>query len=1341
MLPPDQLRAPPNAVLVRANRDIVLGTAAGLHVLRRGFWERLVFDAKAMRFSATLSPRDAAGWDVLSLAEAADGTLFVGTASGLIAVKQGYDGPATLWRTEADGLSSRRVEHLAPFADGVLVGGPAGARLFTAAGAAAAIPVGLSGQPITQLRALPAAILPEGTELDGVALGDSAPTGIAAVPDNDDDGKTRIMAGDGTMLRSLPRPPENVIGLLDRPARVLVNGPDGLEIWDARTDTGPSLLPGAIPAGIQDWVIDKGAHHLVAARPGAAMLWDLDAGTSRLLRLPGRSRSVGGLGFTADGRYAIAVLQNAVAWIALTQNTSWRWAPIQPGQAFDGLVQDGDTIQLRDGHGQALWLSLGDGQTRPVTGAARALVATASGVYRLDADGASTSLVTGAVDDAIWIAAEQRLFVLRNRELLAAEWDSKAAPGALRHVMGQAGIVFQNRIAGLAELALDGAEGRLAVFTDQGIAFWRDGHFEHFKNFPTATAVPDVTSVAANAGRLVAATSEGVFLFESGNVHRDSAGEVHDILTIPAAGVTAVARGDRLELWRRGQALDEAPTRFDDVSASVLALDREGRLLANDGDTIIRFDADFGQRRELFTATPTMPSEFRENSGITSLIVAHDGTVWASAGGSVFRWREGDEKPQEFSNFVDLAAAPFRSEMISRVVETVDGRIWVVASNESHITWNGMELTGGLFEFDGSAFRRSDLTSHSGWFITGYTDLGDGSAIVGTTEGFASHTPDRYALFADLSETSYTALRRATPAIYLGRRGARLGQDTWLFGTASGVVGWRAGSWFMPDRLNWMLPDFPLHNYGARTVHALDTDEDGRIYAGTDRGLLVYDSGGGDALSFLVQQEMGNRAFEDLERAKLAEVAAVMRRAAPDDARRRAVTAQLQRLKADIDELRNETQPGRLQPLSRRDPTAETRAGPADRMPASPAPDLPTVELKRRQDRLAGLDRDYRALLLRVMRENPALGQELLVEPLDFSAMRPEIGRTDWAANAVFLEYLPTSHKLYIQVLTRNATLIREVDVNGTELLERATRAAVSLRAQARSVRGLADTTPSSAPDTLLADTLDADLEWLYDKLLRPVEPDLERRSSVFVLPYRQLTYLPFGALLRVRDPKPDYAIQHYAIGTLSSFYLLQLMLNHLDGVGGDVLAMGDPVGNLAGARLEVQRVAEITHSPLPPLIGADASVANLAQRGPKAHWIHLATHAILDQQTPESSYILMAGNARLGIAEISGLDLENVAGVVLSACETGIGAHGLEVATLAQAFAHAKVPSIVATLWPVADAAGTPLMEAFYEALQTRGDTVFAALAAAQRQMIESTNPSLRQPGAWAGYVAIGKP
>ena len=155
--------------------------------------------------------------------------------------------------------------------------------------------------------------------------------------------------------------------------------------------------------------------------------------------------------------------------------------------------------------------------------------------------------------------------------------------------------------------------------------------------------------------------------------------------------------------------------------------------------------------------------------------------------------------------------------------------------------------------------------------------------------------------------------------------------------------------------------------------------------------------------------------------------------------------------------------------------------------------------------------------------------------------------------------------------------------------------------------------------------------------------------------------------------------------------------------------------------------------------IGDEASFDNLCANTAEARIVHFATHGKLDHKQPEQSYLLLAGGYRLGVLDIQDLPLNETDLVVLSACQTGIGKEGMEFATLARAFAHAGVPTTVATLWSVNDVATRALMQKFYGHL-TDGDDVFKALAKAQRATIAAGGKHAA-PRMWSAFLPFGRP
>ena len=100
---------------------------------------------------------------------------------------------------------------------------------------------------------------------------------------------------------------------------------------------------------------------------------------------------------------------------------------------------------------------------------------------------------------------------------------------------------------------------------------------------------------------------------------------------------------------------------------------------------------------------------------------------------------------------------------------------------------------------------------------------------------------------------------------------------------------------------------------------------------------------------------------------------------------------------------------------------------------------------------------------------------------------------------------------------------------------------------------------------------------------------------------------------------------------------------------------------------------------------------------------LHFATHAIVRGDEPLSSFLALAASGdddgRLTAQEIYRLRLDADL-VVLSACRSAGGrVTGDGIATFARAFIYAGAPSIVASVWDVADEPTNRLLPAFYRA------------------------------------------
>jgi CHAT domain-containing protein len=169
---------------------------------------------------------------------------------------------------------------------------------------------------------------------------------------------------------------------------------------------------------------------------------------------------------------------------------------------------------------------------------------------------------------------------------------------------------------------------------------------------------------------------------------------------------------------------------------------------------------------------------------------------------------------------------------------------------------------------------------------------------------------------------------------------------------------------------------------------------------------------------------------------------------------------------------------------------------------------------------------------------------------------------------------------------------------------------------------------------------------------------------------------------------------------------------------------------------------------------------------------LHLATHGFflggdcaaddrpagapaLNEDPLLLSGIALAGANRRGLAdpaeddgiltarEIAGLDLRGVDWVVLSGCDTGLGAlrEGEGVLGLRRAFAIAGARTVVMSLWPVEDEEARRFMaELYVNRLERNQDTVDSVTGAALASMLRLRRTvGAAPPALWAPFVAVG--
>ncbi|PSN16136.1 hypothetical protein C7293_04165 [filamentous cyanobacterium CCT1] len=227
-------------------------------------------------------------------------------------------------------------------------------------------------------------------------------------------------------------------------------------------------------------------------------------------------------------------------------------------------------------------------------------------------------------------------------------------------------------------------------------------------------------------------------------------------------------------------------------------------------------------------------------------------------------------------------------------------------------------------------------------------------------------------------------------------------------------------------------------------------------------------------------------------------------------------------------------------------------------------------------------------------------------------------------------------------------------------------------------------------------------LKQLYQVLISPIQDLLPASpdDQVVVLPQGSLFLAPFAAL---QAPDRSYLVEHHTLRMAPSIQVLQLtQQQQRPQAVKSALVVGNPTDDLPAAEKEAKTIARLFNTN--PLLGKQATKAAVVKQMPQADLIHFATHAVPNQLDDSYGGLIVfadpaKGFSNLTTPEISAMQLRAEL-VVLSGCSTGVsdiinsdGAVGL-----ARSMMTAGVPSVLMSLWPVADASTADLMQAFYQ-------------------------------------------
>lgn len=364
--------------------------------------------------------------------------------------------------------------------------------------------------------------------------------------------------------------------------------------------------------------------------------------------------------------------------------------------------------------------------------------------------------------------------------------------------------------------------------------------------------------------------------------------------------------------------------------------------------------------------------------------------------------------------------------------------------------------------------------------------------------------------------------------------------------------------------------------------------------------------------------------------------------------------------------------------------------------------------------------KELRKYITTLKKNHPDIAAITATEPLSLKQIQEQLPE-----NTALLQYLLLPNKLTVFVITSTDLDIVETPIDKA-----------GLKIQVERFRALILSRSSSPELGRLSRSL-------YHTLLAPLEQGSKLRgiTTLGIAPNGFLHYLPFAAL---KDEKGRYLIERYPLFSINSTSILWVAMDRAKQSRKQtaLLALGNPDGTLPAAGDEVAAIAKM-YPGAKLFQAASAKKQTLASQLPASSLVHLSTHGIMNPQDSSKSYLVMA-DGKLTIEDIWGLPLNGTSLATLSACDTGLGEilSGDDIVSLENAFIYAGAPSVVSTLWPVADTSTARLMERFYRNL-SEGSGKAEALRKAQIAMLKNDgmDNTVKERGAVRLKAGSGQP
>jgi hypothetical protein len=293
---------------------------------------------------------------------------------------------------------------------------------------------------------------------------------------------------------------------------------------------------------------------------------------------------------------------------------------------------------------------------------------------------------------------------------------------------------------------------------------------------------------------------------------------------------------------------------------------------------------------------------------------------------------------------------------------------------------------------------------------------------------------------------------------------------------------------------------------------------------------------------------------------------------------------------------------------------------------------------------------------------------------------------------------------------------------------------------------------------TMLEDTINATLAWLWNLVVEPVlrvldhlrVPNGDRWPRIWWCPTGPVTLLPLHAAGRHHAPGEnalDLVVSSYA-PTLRG--LARARETALPTAQPRLLVVA--LANTPGQRVlpGAQRETELLSSLVEPerrTVLADGAATRIAilEQLPVHRWLHASCHGTQSMQNPADGGLVPYDWAEAGMVDVRnlvGIDQASGEFAFLSACKTATGGVSTpdEAVSLASAMHHLGWVHVIGTLWTVWDRSAVAVAERMYSQIIRDGVVMAAESATALHRslrLIRDRHPD--RPSRWVPFVHAG--